>query len=132
MWKKFLILTYFGLILFIPPSFCQNNKANIDERFIGTWEARAGGFREVTTIQQDGTWVSESHCPSKQSPDISTGSWEVKDNKIIWTYDKNNIIFRTGEKDINPILEVTKDKFVLKETDGLITTYKRIDDNKKE
>lgn len=132
MWKNILILPFLVLTLITPQSFCQNNKDNIDERFVGKWEAVLGGVRSVTTIKQDGTWVSEGYCPHKKSPDITTGSWEVKDNKIIWTYDKDNIVFRAGEEDINPILEVTKDKFVLKETNGNITTYRRIADNKKE
>lgn len=132
MWKNILVLAFLGSSLFMPPSFCQNNKGNIDERFIGIWKATAGSVRTVITIKQDGTWVSEGYCPYKESPTIRTGSWEVKDNKFIWTYDKDNILLRAGEEDINPILEVTKEKFILKEMSGNVTTFKRIDDNRNE
>jgi len=126
MWKNILIFVFLGSLVFTPPSFCQENTGNIDARFVGTWEAKAGGARIVTTIKQDGTWISEGYCPYKESPDITTGSWEVKDNKFLWTYDKDNILFRAGEKDINPILGVTNEKFILKEMSGIITTFKRI------
>ncbi len=125
MWKNILILVFLGPSLFVSPSFSQESTGNVDTRFIRTWEARAGSVRTVVTVKKDGTFVSEGSCPYMKTPETMTGSWEAKDNKIIWTYDKDNLLFRAGEKDINPILEVTKEKFVLKETNGLITIFKK-------
>lgn len=131
MWKNIIVLTFLGLSLLMPSALCQNNTGTIDERFIGTWEAAIGSVRVVVIIKKDGSFVSKGYCPYKPTSTI-TGSWDVKDNNFIWTYDQSNLLFGAGEKDINPLLEVTSEKFVLKEMGGSISTYKRVDDNKNE
>ncbi|MDP8252864.1 MAG: hypothetical protein P9X27_00470 [Candidatus Kaelpia aquatica] len=127
-WKNILVLTFLGLSLFILSS-CQNNTGNIDEMFIGTWEAAVGSARVVVIIKNDGSFVSKGYCQDKPTS-TTTGSWEVKDNNFTWTYDQSNLLFGAGEKDVNPLLEVTSEKFILKEMGGSISTYKRVDDNK--
>ncbi|MDP1852833.1 MAG: hypothetical protein Q8L26_01300 [Candidatus Omnitrophota bacterium] len=131
--KNILIFAFLELSLLMPSSFCQDNIESVDEMFIGTWEATVGSVRSVITIKLDGTFISKGYCPLKESPDILTGTWEVKDNEFIWTYNQDTILVgEAGEKDINPIQAVSKEKFVLKEMNGSITTFKRIVENSNE
>jgi len=117
--------------LFTPASFCQTPTDNLDERFVGQWETIVEGQKVTVTINKNGTWLSEGYHPVEKTPLIATGEWKVRDDNIVWTYDVDNFFFKAGEEDINRILEVTKDTFIVEEINGMKATYIRVDTNKK-
>ena len=124
--KNLLVFTLLASLA-MPSSFCQDSGGVADPKFVGTWEAVGHGARVVVMIKPDGTFRSEGYPIGKETPDIMTGTWEVNDNKIIWTYPQDTILGPAGTKDVNPIQEATNDKFVIQEMIGdTLTTYNRV------
>jgi hypothetical protein len=79
--------------------------------FVGTWlSSRAG---TTISLYPNGAW---------QLGPNRWGRWSVRDSFLVWTYESTHHI---GE-DVNPILHVGADEFSIRETNGSITVFTRV------
>jgi len=88
-----------------------NRSACDPDSFVGTWlSSRAG---TTITLHPNGTWRLGSNC---------SGRWSVRSSCLVWTYESAHHI---GE-DVNPILYADAGEFSIRETDGSVTVFMRV------
>jgi hypothetical protein len=120
------------LIIFAILCACQNESKIKNNELEGIWASNPSNGEIFTIMNADGTF----HCAyanikddaliidnSKQS---LTGKWKIEESKIIWIYDQDTIHFKKGEKEINEIVSFDKNTLSLREMDGTITTFKKV------
>ena len=104
------ILTLFILTITCVLCSCSQKYDNINENyFIGAWNSSQVG---KIILYPDGAW-RVSKC--------NFGKWSLRDNNIVWTYDD-----KPGEEDINPIVKLKPNEFVVSEMNGATTVFRRI------
>ena len=87
----------------------------IDPRYAGTWTSRNSVHGPLRMNgRYEGTCVKIKDCRE-------VGQWFVREGALVWIYD-----FQPGKEDINPILETSGGRFVLREVDGSTTTFTRV------
>ncbi|GEM_PF-4142308 len=107
--------TKFILTLFIIAAACvicscsQKYDSYNENYFIGAWDSSQVG---KITLSSDGTW-RVSKC--------NFGKWSLRDNNIVWAYDD-----KPGQEDINPVLKVRPNEFVIREMNGATTVFRRM------
>ncbi len=95
------------------------------EQLVGTWESDSGDdVHGSVVLKADGTF--QATCRQKDIVICNvTGKWHVRDNHFIWIYDEDHNEFKKGQEDVNTIIDFETDQFLLRETTGYITTFKR-------
>ncbi|MBI5246424.1 MAG: hypothetical protein HY923_04535 [Elusimicrobia bacterium] len=92
----------------------------IDPRYAGIWTSRNSVHGPLSKVvmgmngRYEGTCVKIKDCRQ-------VGQWFVREGALVWIYD-----FQPGKEDINPILETSGSRFVLREVDGSTTTFTRV------
>ena len=89
----------------------DGNKTDYDENsFLGSWYSTRA--QKIISIIRGGKWKMVTQ----------TGGWSLEDGSFVWTYSD----LGPRVKDKNRILHVGKRKFVLKEPDGSVTVFFKI------
>lgn len=78
--------------------------------FVGNWHSSQ--FHGAILLNADGTWNGGIH----------SGRWTTRDGSIVWTYDDEN----NKREEVNVILTRTPNRFEIREQDGTVTTFTRI------
>lgn len=90
------------------------------EQLIGEWDSYAGiEYCDKVILYSNKTFRAGT----------VTGRWDVKDNRLVWTYDKDYKKFKKGQEDVNIILDFKPGEFRLREGYGSFTTFKRVNNN---
>lgn len=95
---------------------CKAQNPLAEKDFVGKWKSS----RASTPIQmfENGEW----ELLSEDGGVMQYGVWQVFDNKIMWSYIDDD---RFGH-DTNPILAASASEFRLREADGSVTTFVRL------
>jgi hypothetical protein len=95
-----------------------------ERKFVGNWTTTrtAGPGIGIVVLKADNRYVGICKRDWFMNCD-GEGEWFQRENSIVWIYDR-----MPGVEDINPIVEFTSNRFVIKEMDGSLTTLARIDD----
>jgi hypothetical protein len=94
------------------------SKAELTEKdFVGTWRST----RSTTPIRllANGEWELTSNDGST----LQYGVWQYFDNKIMWSFILDDVMGH----DTNPIVAASPREFKLRENDGSITTFSKLD-----
>jgi uncharacterized protein YtpQ (UPF0354 family) len=94
------------------------------EQLIGTWHSRTRLTEGTVTIQRDGTF---QYRPHSQLPTI-TGLWRLQGSAIVWSYTPapGVELDPSTQPDVNAIVELSPDRFVLRETDDSLSVFTRL------
>ena len=88
------------------------------KQVIGEWHSRVKGVEFITTLASDGTFLSGATCQGKGISGRVSGRWRLRCSEIEWMYDSNKELV-----DVNPIVELTDSRLVLRETDGRLSEF---------
>jgi hypothetical protein len=84
--------------------------------FVGAW--RSG--RCKLDLKTNG--IFEFWCgPEKRI----YGEWAIRRHTFVWKYNRSIKGLKPGEEDVNQIISFKPDQFVIRETDGSLTTFMR-------
>lgn len=85
--------------------------------FVGKWKSS----RATTPIHlyPNGEWELEAD----DGGDLQYGVWQYFDKKIMWSYILDDMMGH----DLNPLVSIGPREFTLRERDGTITTFKKLD-----
>lgn len=102
--------------------------SELDESFFyGTWSGKTCAGTFYTTLFADGTTSTRLvRKNSEESVHISSGSWELRDNAIVWIHSRDTSRTKAGTEDVNPIIKVEKNRVKLREVNGTVTTLTRV------
>jgi hypothetical protein len=89
-----------------------------DTQVIGEWQSYVKGVEHITTLASDGTFLSVAACQDKNIIRRVSGRWRLRCSEIEWVYDSDKEFV-----DVNPIVELTDSRLVLKETGGHLTEF---------
>lgn len=89
-----------------------------DSQVIGEWHSRVKNVETIATLASDGTFFSVAACQGKEISRRVSGRWRLRCSEIEWMYDSNKELV-----DVNPIVELTDSRLVIKETDGHLSEF---------
>ncbi len=105
------------LVLIAAVAGCSKSENTHKEAdFVGVWQSS-----RVTTpihLYEDGEWELKTESGEVQQ----YGVWQYSGNRILWTVRVDDRI----RHDPNPVLSVTPGEFQLRESDGSVTTFRRL------
>lgn len=107
-----------ALALFMMLVACDKLSGVNKQSFVGKWQST----RMVTTpvfLMDNGEWEIRNDSGKA----MQYGTWDYKDSQIIWYYQSGKEMIR----DPNKVLSMKPGEFKLKEQDGSITTFSRLD-----
>jgi len=116
-----------GLDSYVDQYYSSDQQVHADiQNYIGSWEgiSSKSPIHGLTILKSDGTYRTTLYIKEKVILE-TTGRWFIRDNKFVWTYDRDMGPYRKGEEDVNLIVKYENDKFVLQEWDGSFTTFIR-------
>ncbi|MFM9970169.1 MAG: hypothetical protein ACKVQK_17400 [Burkholderiales bacterium] len=88
-----------------------------EKDFIGKW--RSSKLTTPIYLHANGSW----EIKTDDGAVLQFGVWRIKDKSIVWTY---KVDARVGH-DGDPILSSTPREFSVRENDGAITTFVKLD-----
>ena len=96
------------------------------KNYVGSWESIHANspIRGVILLNSDGTFESTCYVKKKLISEV-TGKWFIRDNTFVWIYNRDQGNLKKGEEDVNPIVKYEKDKLILREMSGSLTTFIR-------
>ena len=108
------------LLALVTGLVCLNgcsNKELTEKDFVGTWRST----RSTTPIRMlaNGEWELTSDDGSA----LQYGVWQVFDNQIMWSFIMDDVM----RHDPNPIVSVGPKEFKLREGNGSVTTFTRLE-----
>lgn len=111
-----------SLALFAVPTALYPRSPEASD-FIGAWHLHTNLSDGEVTIRGDGTF--EYRRPS--NPNTLTGRWRLEAGAIVWTYSLPPGVELKGvsNPDVNPIVELTADRIVIRESDHSLSVLTR-------
>jgi hypothetical protein len=108
---------FFYLLVIVFSTGCVKNETDPHQTFVGKWESS----RLVTPLylHANGEW----EIKKDDGAVVQYGVWEYKRNAIIWTHKSGSQV----SSDTNAVIQVQPSSFHLRESDGTITTFKKMD-----
>jgi len=102
----------------------------LDESFFyGMWAVTTCAGTFYTTLRANGTTSTRLvKKNSGKSVYVSSGSWKIRDNAIVWIHSRNTSRTKAGMEDINPIINIEKNRVTLRETNGALRILTRVDE----
>ena len=94
------------------------------ERLVGTWRSRTRLGEGTVTIHGDGTFQYRPHS----EPRTITGLWRLQGRAVVWSYSPapGLQLDPRAQPDVNAIVELSPDRFVLRETDASLSVFTRL------
>lgn len=104
------------LVLIASLNACSTKELT-EKDFVGTWRST----RSTTPIRlfENGEW----ELTTDDGSTLQYGVWQYFDNKIMWSF----ILDDAMGHDTNPIVSVGPKEFKLRENNGSITTFSKLD-----
>ena len=101
------------------------------EELVGLWGIEKGADIILAKLEADGTFAGGLVKDGK-SIIRHAGTWELKDGALIWHFDKTKIFPAEFAKqvpadDVNPILEFSRTRMVLREMSGKTSEHRALD-----
>ena len=112
---KFILTVMLVLIAILNG--CSDRDAFTENNFVGKWKSS-----KVTTpvhLYANGEW----EIMTDEGKVLQYGVWQYTKNRIMWSYKVDDQIGH----DMNAILSATPKEFKLREGDGSITTFSRLE-----
>jgi len=112
--KLILIVT---LVLITTLNGCSDRDKYAENNFVGKWKSS-----KVTTpvyLYANGEW----ELMAEDGKVLQYGVWQYTKNRIMWSYKVDGEIGH----DMNAILSATPKEFQLRESDGRVTTFSKLD-----
>lgn len=107
-----------GALLVLAASLggCSKSVALNEQSFVGEWHSS----KATTPIRMDenGEW----ELLTKDGEVTQYGVWQYFDNKLLWSV----MIDGAVNHDLNPVLSANAKEFKLRERDGSVTTFTRL------
>jgi hypothetical protein len=98
---------------------CSKEPKFVAQQFVGVWKSSRLASRPLHLLA-NGDW--EIRSGSDASP-LQYGVWQVDGKAILWTYRVNG----NSVHDRNPIVSAEPHIFVLREKDGSLTRFDRLE-----
>lgn len=108
---------FLGILLFFV-CVSKGHGCYEDTQVVGEWRSSANGSEIIMTLASDGTFLSVAASQGKDSPIRVSGRWKLRCSEIEWGYDSDKELV-----DINPIVELTDSRLILKETSGRLSAF---------
>jgi hypothetical protein len=105
------------LMVFAILNGCSHRETITEKNFVGKWKSS-----RITTpiyLYENGEW----EIKTDEGGVLQYGVWQYKDNKIMWTVHIDNQIGH----DTNPVLSAIPREFQLRENDGSVTIFSKLD-----
>lgn len=131
--KTDILLLFFILIISIS---CSQNK---EELLVGTWDGKLVTEKDgaelkvqtVTKINSDKTWGQDGSIIIDNFRKIeysANGTWEIQGEFLIfvWESSTNPLIQSGGVREVDKIIELSKELLILDDEMGVKSVYKRI------
>ena len=96
---------------------CSSRDTIVENNFVGKWKSS----RSTTPLflNENGSWEIKTY----EGAVLQYGIWEYKDKKITWVYKVGTKIHR----DVNEVLMVKQRQFKLRESDGSLSVFDKLD-----
>lgn len=103
-------------VLFLVLGACTRTNSLSEKNFVGNWHSS----KSTTQIRLDenGEW----ELLSRDGKVIEYGVWQYFDNKLMWSMDNDGAV----RHDVNPVIAADAKEFKLRERDGSVTTFARL------
>ncbi len=96
---------------------CSNREPVTEKHFIGKW--KSSKLATPIYLYENGEWEIKSEAGAV----LQYGVWEFKNNNLIWSYKVDGFVGH----DPNFIVSATSREFQLREGDGKVTTFSKLD-----
>lgn len=104
------------LVLAVGLGACSRPVALSDQFFLGEWHSSKASA--PIRMDEHGEW----ELLTKDGEVTQYGVWQYFDNKLMWSV----MIDGAVTHDLNPVLSATAKEFKLRERDGSVTTFTRL------
>jgi hypothetical protein len=104
------------LFLLATLSGCTNEATYTEKDFVGKW--KSSRMSTPLYMYENGEWEFKTDDDTVKL----YGVWQFYNKKILWTDREEGLILH----DLNPVISMNKTEFKLKESDGTISTFRRI------
>ena len=93
-----------------------------DEMLVGRWATSTSAMVTELELRPEGRFVATFLVSGSFVGKVS-GRWELRGQKLVWRYDKDNGLVPADREDTNAILEFSRERFTLREIDGRVSVY---------
>lgn len=112
--KPVLTLLFLAVITFYG---CSSREAITERSFVGKW--KSSKLATPVYLYANGEW----EIKTEEGAILQYGVWEFKNKKIIWSYKIDSSVGH----DPNVVLLANSREFQVRESDGSITTFSKLD-----
>lgn len=88
------------------------------DQFVGRWKTSRMTTRPIE-LHANGEWEIRSATGAEV---VQYGVWHLQDRTLVWTFRTDSGVMH----DTNPILSVSPNRFELRESDGSVTRFERV------
>lgn len=106
------------LVLAVSLGACSSNQDLLkDKFFVGKWMSSKA--TAPIRMDENGEW----ELLTKEGEPVQYGVWQYFDNKVMWSFMTDQQMIH----DLNRVLSASAKEFKLRESDGSVTTFTRLD-----
>ncbi|WP_460504523.1 hypothetical protein [Hydrogenophaga soli] len=106
------------LVLALGQVGCSRQPAWTADQFVGRWKSTRLATRPIELLA-NGEWEIRSESGAEA---LQYGVWHLQDRTLVWTFRTDSGVMH----DTNPILSVSPARFELRERDGSVTRFERV------
>lgn len=110
-------LLFLTLVLAASLGACARQSPLDEKAFVGKWHSSRA--KTPIRLEQNGEW----ELLNKDGEVTQYGVWQYFDNKLMWSV----TIDEQTSHDLNPVVSASPKEFKLRERDGSVTTFSRLD-----
>ena len=115
--RHLLTVAAISLLVMLAPG-CTRDPELQPQQFVGTWQSSRLASRPLQLLV-NGDWEIRSEGAAKP---LQYGVWQLQGRTMLWTFRSNNETVH----DRNRIESVDSGRFVLREKDGSLTSFARL------
>lgn len=97
---------------------CSRTPQWTADQFVGRWKTSRLATRPIE-LHANGEWEIRSGSGGDV---VQYGVWHLQDRTLVWTFRTDSGVMH----DTNPILSVSPGRFELRESDGSVTRFERV------